>query len=231
LAINPTNSGIFAALGIIAHNEKDLDGAIENYHKALNLEPDNPRYVELLDSVLADLADIDPIKIIRPSYKIESKCKTLFKYFENEPDNLPSPLITKKHGKTPKKDTTPQLAGVRTRSQTKNMGSDPFTDPFVDNSPCQLSNSELFISSFKGRLFNQSQEDTISRNSSKKLDFFGTDSNGIFQSGNSSFSFSPLGSTDPTPLFFPPAREATSLSALHRQIDSDDVEMEIDNNF
>jgi hypothetical protein len=229
LLINPTNSGIFAALGILAHTEKNLDSAIENYHKALNLEPDNPRYVELLDSALNDLADIDPIKIIRPTYPTRSKSKTLCKYFENEPDNLPSPIIIRKQHISPKKDVTPRkLAGVRTRSQTKNIGSDPFTDPFVDNSPSQLSNSEIFISSFKGRLFNQCQDDGSSRSTSKKLDFFGHDSHGISQSGNSSFSFSPLGSNDAAPLFFPPAREPSSLSVLHRQIDSDDVDMEID---
>jgi hypothetical protein len=216
-------------LGILAHTEKDLDTAIENYHKALNLEPDNPRYVELLDSVLNDLADIDPIKIIRPTYTTRPKCKTLYKYFENESDSLPSPIITRKQRVSPKKDVTPRkMAGVRTRSQTKNMCSDPFTDPFIDNSPSQLSNSELFISSFKGRLFNHSLEDGSSKSTSKKLDFFGLDSHGISQSGNSSFSFSPLGSNDAAPLFFPPAREPTSLSVSNRQIDSDDVEMEID---
>lgn len=227
MLINPTNPGIFAALGIIAHIENDLDKAIENYHKALHLEPDNPRFVELLDSVLDDLANIDPVKIIRPSYTTESKCKRLHKYFENEPDNLQSPYIASKQRISPKKETPTarKLAGVRTRSQTKNMASDPFTDPFVDNSPSRAQNSELFISSFKGRLFSNSQGEP---SASKKLDFFGIDLSCVSQSGNSSFSFSPLGSNDPTPLFFPPAREPQSVRVLHRQIDSDDVEMEID---
>ena len=226
---NPTNPGIFAGLGILAHLDKDLDKAIEYFHKALQLEPDNPRYLELLDSVLDDLANFDPIKIIQPSYVNEAKSKHLHKYFENESDNSQSLSIVRKQLVTSKKEiTTPRkLAGVRTRSQTKNIPSDPFTDPFVDNSPSRLQSSELFISSFKTRLFNQPLEESSPSNPSKRLDFFGIDSN-IAPSGNSSFSFSPLGLSDPTPLFFPPAREPSSLSGFNRQIDSDEVDMEID---
>jgi hypothetical protein len=55
LAFNTRNAAVHSAIGFTLHLSRDLDGAIESYHKALSIQPGDTVTSTLLDQALGDL--------------------------------------------------------------------------------------------------------------------------------------------------------------------------------
>ncbi len=55
LAYNTRNAAVYAAIGFTQHLSRDIEGAIESYHKALSLQPGDAVTSMLLDQAMGDL--------------------------------------------------------------------------------------------------------------------------------------------------------------------------------
>lgn len=269
LCLNATNTGALVALGLLSYLEGDNEQAIEFYHQGLSIEPGNTVTLDLLDKALGQLVNLNPIETILRGIPepLISKTHPLEKYFSDDvmPGMTVSLVKSTAHLKGPPKWATPhetpgtashsrRASGVLTRSQAKNLPSDPFTDSVP--APDKKSNMiDFFDGAAKSRLFTSStmmQNDPVQTPPWNPRNETQAPTRSFLKVGSavstaSSFSFTPMGNggTSSGSLFFgslsraaePPlgasesdAIEANATFEAHADttFEDEDVDMELD---
>jgi hypothetical protein len=208
--LQPRNADTIAALGLVYHREKDFDKAIMLYHESLAIEAENPVYLELLDSALSEFIDKDPLDITSILATQSPKPNIYQKYFDERNES------TKKvrNSASKKENGALRSSGMITRSQQKNL----LSDPFLDDSPKRNEKSgkpKLFQSPFQS--VNTPNKEPIVKASLKYSPI----------SDASPFISTPVGGSGN--LFFSPPVRNRDLEAIKSDdLLDEDVDMEID---
>jgi hypothetical protein len=210
-------------------------------------EPENSNYVEMLDSALASFASQDPVQSILQTTgrqdDTDAKLGERFGFYFDEKESKQSEhgeASPKKQHKVTFKDSpmadSRRASGVRTRSQTKFLSSDPFLD---DNSNAGQPMLD-FCAAGKNRLFAQLETErtpnTPPWNVAEESSLSGRLKRASMVSQESSFAFTPMGIPNRgTSLFASRAAEPEHHSSLRMgspvfeeedTFEDEDVEME-----